>query len=328
MTIKEAQSLSDRILLKLGFPQEEVYCITQNLIEAELAERKTHGLIRLLAIADKVNSGSINIRKDEIETISERMCTIHFDGKYKTGFYVIYKSFEKSFEKVKQTGMLGVGLRNLSYASGYIGDYARRATEQNLIFIGFHNSPGGLVPFGAIKDLWGTNPITVGIPTHDLPVILDMASSSTTWGDVMIAKNEGKQLEEGVAIDEEGNITTDPEKAMLGGILPIAGHKGSGLAFIVELLSGALTHSRVGGAVEGGWGSFYILIDPSCFRDLKDFKDDVGKAIDELKSAPKAKGINEIYFPGEQSGSKRQKSLERDQIEISDKLLAKLNLLE
>lgn len=120
-------------------------------------------------------------------------------------------------------------------------------------------------PLGTTKDLWGTDPITVSVPTHTIPVILDMASSQTTWGDLMVAKTEGKQIKEGVAIDADGNMTIDPAKAMEGGILPIAGHKGSGLAFIVELLGGGLSHSRIGGAVEGGWGSFYILIDPTMF---------------------------------------------------------------
>jgi L-2-hydroxycarboxylate dehydrogenase (NAD+) len=96
-----------------------------------------------------------------------------------------------------------------------------------------------------------------------------MASSQITWGDLLVAKNAGKEIKEGAAIDGEGNLTTDPGKAMEGGLLPFFGRKGSGLAFIVELLGGALTGSRVGNNVAGGWGSFYILIDPTLFRPLK-----------------------------------------------------------
>lgn len=327
MKTKEAQQLSQKILTKLGFKVEEADLITQNLIEAELAERKTHGLMRLPAIARLAGNGSIKVIDEDIEVISEHHAAIHFNGKYKPGFYVIYKSLEKAFEKVKQSGILAVGIKDLAYASGYVGDYARRAAEKDLIFISFHNSQGGLVPFGAIKDLWGTNPLTIGIPSNTSPVILDMASSQTTWGDLMVAKTEGKTIKEGVAIDSEGNMTIDPAKAMEGGILPIAGHKGSGLAFIVELLGGALTNSRVGGAVDGGWGSFYILINPAIFRDIEDFKSDVQKAIDELKNAPKAKGVKEIFFPGEQSALKRKKNLEADEISVSEKLKTELEKL-
>jgi LDH2 family malate/lactate/ureidoglycolate dehydrogenase len=327
MKIQQAKDLSNNILEKAGFRKEESELITRNLVEAELVEKKTHGLVRLSKIVELAKSGTIKTTIEDIEIISEHPASIHFDAKSKAGFYAIYKSLEKTFVKIKQSGIVAIGIKDLAYASGYIGDYARLATEQNLIYIGFHNSPGGLVPFGSTKDLWGTNPVTIGIPTHNIPVILDMASSQCTWGDLMVAKNEGESLKEGVAIDGEGNATIDPVKAMEGGILPIAGHKGSGLAFIVELLSGGLSNSRVGGTVKGGWGSFYILIDPTMFRDLNEFKDEVQLAIDELKSAPKAKAVNEIFFPGEQSYLKRKKNLEIGEIEVSKKLNDKLRML-
>lgn len=327
MKINEAKQLSNQILTKLGFRLEEAELITQNLIEAELVEKKTHGLVRLPAIARLVGNGSIKVINEDIEVISEHPATIHFNGKYKPGFYVIYKSLDKAFEKVKQSGILAVGLKDIAYASGYIGDYARRAAENDLIFMSFHNSQGGLVPFGASKDLWGTNPLTIGVPSNTAPVILDMASSQTTWGDLMVAKTEGRTIKEGVAIDGEGNMTIDPAKAMEGGILPIAGHKGSGLAFIVELLGGALTNSRVGGAVEGGWGSFYMLINPAMFRNINDFKNDVQKGIDELKNVPKAEGVKEIFFPGEQSYLKRRKNLKVGEVNISEKLMDELEKL-
>lgn len=327
MKITEATDLSSQILAKLNFRAEEAELITKNLIEAELVEKKTHGLIRLLSIAKLVAQGKIAINDEDIEIISEHPAAIHFNGKYKAGFYVIYKSLEKAFIKVKQSGILAVGLKDLAYASGYIGDYARLAAEKNLIFIGFHNSPGGLVPFGTTKNLWGTNPITVGVPTHGVPVILDMASSKSTWGNLLLAQNESKSLEPDLAIDQTGRPTIDPSEAMLGGLLPIAGHKGSGLALMVELLAGNLTDSRVGGAVSGGWGSFYLLIDPSLFKDIETFKNDAQKAIDELKSAPKAEGVKEIFFPGEQSYLKREAHLSSGQIEIGEKLLSELKQL-
>ncbi|MEO8581399.1 MAG: Ldh family oxidoreductase [Patescibacteria group bacterium] len=328
MTIKQATDLSKQILQKLGFREEECDLISQNLIEAELAERKTHGLIRLPAIARNVKNGSIKVTPEDIEIIAEHPGSLHFDAKHKPGFYVLYKSLEIAIKKAKVSGIVAVAIKDLEYASGYIGDYARLTAEQDLIFIGFHNSPGGLVPHGTTKGIWGTNPITISVPTQQIPVILDMASSQSTWGELMVAKTEGRSIKEGVAIDSEGNVTVDPAKAMEGGILPIAGHKGSGLAFIVELLSGALSNSRVGGAVEGGWGSFYILINPAFFRDLSDFKNDVEAAIQELKSTPKAKGFNEVFFPGEQSYYKRKSNLERDEIDISEKLMADLEGLK
>lgn len=327
MTIHQATDLSNKVLDSLGFIQDEAHLISQNLIEAELAGKKTHGLIRLPAIAKGVKAGKINVKKGELRIISEHPGSLHIDGNYKSGFYVIYKSLEKAFKKIENLGLLAVSIKDISYASGYIGDYARRAAEKDLIFIGFNNSPGGLVPHGTTKGIWGTNPVTIGVPSADIPVILDMAAAQTTWGDILLAQTEGKKIKTGVAIDAEGKVTTDPDRAVLGGILPIAGHKGSGLGLIVELLAGGLSNSRMGEVVAGGWGSFYILIDPGLFRDVKEFKEDVSKVLNELKSTKKAEGVKEVFFPGEQSYFKRKKSLEKNEIIIGKKLLEQIQSL-
>ncbi len=318
--INKATELSNKILQTIGFSLDDAKLITQNLIEAELVEKKTHGLIRLLSIKRLADQKKINVNGETFKIIKDTPTQLHIDSKNKPGFIVIYKSLDLAIPKAKQSGIVSVGLKDLGYASGYIGAYAKMAAKENLIFIGFNNSPGGLIPYGSKKELWGTDPITVGIPTNDLPVILDMASSKITFGQLIVAKQENKLIPEGVALDKEGNPTTNAIKAIEGGILPIAGHKGSGMAFIVELLAGALTGSRVGYAVPGGWGTFYILIDPTLFRPLKDFKTDVQKAIIELKNAPKAKGFKEILFPGERAARKREENLKSGEIEIGENL--------
>ncbi|MFA7300807.1 MAG: Ldh family oxidoreductase [Candidatus Shapirobacteria bacterium] len=323
IAIQEAVELSNQVLSKIGIQPEEASLITENLIDAELSGRKTHGFVRLLSFKKSSDEGKLNTEELKIDVTQESPVSLHIDGHKKLGYGPIYKSLDLAFEKMKTSKMLSVGIKDLG-VTGYIGAYARKATENNLIFIGFNNSAGGLVPYGSTKELWGTNPITVGVPTSGLPVILDMASSQITWGDLLVAKNEGKKIKEGSAIDSEGIQTTDPEKAMSGGLLPFFGHKGSGLAFIVELLGGALTGSRVGYSVPGGWGSFYILIDPTIFRPLEDFKKDIDTAINELKNAPKADGFTEIYYPGEKSGKLREKQMSEGFVEINDVLLEKV----
>lgn len=318
--VSEAYQISQKFLENFGLSSEESTLITENIVDAELSGRKTHGFVRLLGFKRSFDSQKFNTNPLEIDIISESPVSIYLNGHNKLGYGPIYKSLDLAFEKVKTSKILAVGIKDLN-VTGYIGSYARKATERDLIFIGFNNSTGGLIPFGSKKETWGTNPLTVGIPTYDIPVILDMASSQITWGDLLVAKNEGKSIKEGAALDADGNPTTDPEKAMGGGLLPFFGHKGSGLAFIVELLGGALTGSRVGYQVPGGWGSFYILIDPTLFRPIDDFKKDVSTAINELKTSPKATGFKEINFAGEQSAKLRQKQLNAGTVEISDTIL-------
>lgn len=324
--ITEAENISKQVLHSFGFLDTDAELITRNVIEAEIVEKRTHGLIRVLALKKQIDNKKIKVN-EKSSIISETSTSLYIDGKYKPGFIVIYQSLEKAIEKVKQSGMVSVGLKDLGYASGYIGAYARVATENNLIFIGFNNSPGGLIPHGSKKELWGTNPLTIGVPTKSDPVLLDMASSKTTWGELVVSNREGRKLSEGVALDKDGAPTTDPAMAMEGGILPIGGHKGSALAFIVELLAGALTGSGVGHAVSGGWGSFYILIDPSLFRSSGDFTRDIETAINELKSAPKADGFTEILYAGEKSNTLRKEHLKSGEIEVNDSLISDLKAL-
>lgn len=130
MKIATARELSNQILQKLNFSKAESELITNNLIEAELVEKKTHGLVRLAAIAQNVSTGEIKVSDEDIEIISEHPAAIHFNAKYKPGFYAIYKSLEKAFAKVTQSGIVAVSIKDCSYASGYIGDYARLAAER------------------------------------------------------------------------------------------------------------------------------------------------------------------------------------------------------
>ena len=93
------------------------------------------------------------------------------------------------------------------------------------------------------------------------------------------------------------------------------------------MLAGALTGSMVGEAVKGGWGSFYILINPASFRPLKQFKKDAGLAIARLKTSKRMKGVKEIYYPGEQSHNLRQDNLKTGTIDVSQKLLKQITKL-
>ncbi|MFW5703125.1 MAG: Ldh family oxidoreductase [Candidatus Dojkabacteria bacterium] len=328
LEISDAKTLSIRILKGFGFSKEEAELSTENFIEGELTGKKSHGLVRIPWLKKKIETGSISLDKEEIEIAKETPVSILIDGKKKTGFYVVNKALDLGIEKVSKSGICVVGTTNTSEASGLIGLYARKAAEKDLIFIGFNNSPSAVAPYGSSEKMFGTNPFTVGIPYNNSAVILDFATSKGNVGDVLKAIQEGETLPKKTYLDKNGNYTTDPtlvfSQNVIGALLPIAGHKGSGLGFIVELLGGALTSSRVGKTIEGGWGSLMILIDPNIIRDLEDFKSDVQAAIGELKSSRKMEGFEEIFYPGEQSQRRRQQALEQGYIEIDDKLYSQL----
>jgi len=315
--IDELRKAAILALTNAGFEKKVAEGCARNIIEAELAGKKTHGIQRCLHLKRSLDQGKIATSARNYKVIKRSKTHLYINGNDLPGFYVLDRSLETSIKAAKRSKIFVVGIKNVRI-TGFIGGYARRVAEENLIFIGLNNSPGGLAPHGAVKGVWGTDPLTFSVPSNGMPVIFDTASSKITWGHLMLARKFNKKLGKDMAIDEDGNVTTDPEKAVA--LLPFFGHKGSGFAMVVELLAGILTGSGVGKSIPGGWGSFYILIDPTLFRPIKDFKKDVDTMINELKSLPKAKGVKEIFYPGEQSGKVRERNLKRGWIDVDKKL--------
>lgn len=327
--IEELKHISRKALRNIGFVENDVETILNHAITAELEGKKSHGVVRIVKLKGPVFSKEINLTDEDHEITKETPISLQIDGKLKTGLVVVEWALDKAIEKAKTNMVCFVGTKNVGPVTGMIGYFAKKVTKENLIFLGFNNSPAGLTPFGSKESLWGTNPFTVGIPTNnpDLPIILDMASSKMTFGDVMIHKVLGKELPQGVSVDSEGNPTTDPNKAVDGSQVPFEGRKGSGLAMIVEILAGPLVGSKGGNAVkgEGEWGSFFVLINPELYRPIDELKADVDTMIQELKNSKKQDGVEEIFYPGEKSGKTYLSNLEKGEIEIHDDLIKQLN---
>lgn len=327
LKISEVKDLINSFIKKLGFNDEETEIISNNFLEAELSGKKSHGLGNLFwykrAVTVKGSSGyEIVVDSQPIEITKETPISLHVDGNHKTGLLVMKKAFDMAVDKVKQSKVVLVGLHNTSPSTGFVGNYARQATEKNLIFLCWNNSNGRDAPFGSVQKLYGTDPITIGIPTNNSPIILDMATSKITVGQLMNYQRDKRPLPPESAIDAKGNFTTDAELAWIeGALIPFGGYKGSGLTFIGEMLAGALTGSRVGYSVPGGWGTFFILFDPTIFRSIEEFKKDIDTAIAELKNSKKREGVKEIFYPGEKSQKIRQENLNNGFIEVDENLL-------
>jgi L-2-hydroxycarboxylate dehydrogenase (NAD+) len=331
ITLEKARKLSLNFVLSLGFDDTEAQIITDNVMEAEIAGHLTHGLGNLLWFKTALNQGVGNTRINQsgepVKILKETPVSLYVDGRNRSGYVVIREALDLALKKVTQSYIVATGLTNTAPSTGYLGHYARLATEQKLIMLLWNTSPGRVAPFGSVSRLWGTNPYTVGIPTGNQPVILDMATSAITVGQMLKNQREGKPLPPDSAIDKEGKVTTDPQIAWdEGSLLPIGGYKGSGLSMLNELLAGALTASKVGFAVPGGWGTFFLLINPTIFRSYAEFTHDVDAGIKELKSSQKRVGVTDIFYPGEQSQTRRLENLKKGTLEVDDQLLQSLQV--
>ena len=287
------------------------------LINAELVGAPTHGLSRLKMYCDRINKKVINPKpKIKIKKISQSIA--HIDADNSIGFVAANIGMKHAINNAKKTGFGLVGIKKSGHY-GLSGYYAEQAVKKNLIAFCFTNAPPAIAPHGAKKSLFGTNPICFGTPTSSkVPFILDTSVSVINRGKIRVAARSGKKIPEGVALDKNGKPTTDAKKALAGVQLPIAGFRGSGLAWMVDILSGVLTGGNHGGKVKDPFDDFsgpqnighlFIVIKPNLF--VNNYNQRIKENIKRIKKLPKIKGVKKILYPGQNKLERYKKNLKK-----------------
>jgi LDH2 family malate/lactate/ureidoglycolate dehydrogenase len=301
LTVADAKMLGETALQHLGFSSDEASIITANLIDAELCGYPALGLARILTIAEHVNfkNPRTPIRIEHETPVSARL-----DGGNYPGFYAVYRATQLAIEKAKANRFALVGMRN-SWLSGRSAYYMELITRAGFAGIHYACSAPVVVPPGGKAAALGTNPIAFGVPGDPHPLILDMATSATNNGDVVLATRLQTLLPEGVAIDKEGNPTRDPVAALAGGILTFGGHKGFGLSLISQamgLIAGApLTRGQT-----QDFAFLFIVFDPGLLMPAEDCKRYLAQLIGNIKATPKQPGVDEIRIPSERGFEERE----------------------
>ncbi len=302
------------------------------LVNAELVGAPTHGLSRLKMYCDRIKKRVINPKpKIKIKKISQSIT--HVDANNSIGFVAADIGIKEAISNAKKAGFGLVGIKNSGHY-GLSGYYAEQAVKKNLISFIFTNAPPAIAPHGALKSLFGTNPICFGTPTNSkIPFILDTSISMINRGKIRLASRTGKKIPEGVALDKFGKPTIDAKKALQGVQLPIAGFKGSGLAWMVDILSGVFTGGNHGGKVKDPFDDFtgpqnighlFIVIKANIF--VNNYNKRIKENLKRIKKLPKLKGVKEILYPG-QNKHKRFKYNLKKEIKIDKNILKDLQEL-
>ena len=244
-----------KIFKKFGLNQDHAKISAKALINAELVGAYGHGLSRLKMYCDRISKKVINPKpKIKIKKISQSIS--HIDADDSIGFVAADMAIKKAISNAKKTGIGLVAVRNSGHY-GLSGYYAEQAVKKNLVTMIYTNAPPAIAPHGAIKSLFGTNPICFGTPSGSkAPFILDTSISMINRGKIRFASKNNQKLPIGVALDKFGKPTTDANKALKGVQLPIAGFRGSGLAWMVDILSGVLTGGNHAGRVKDPFEDF------------------------------------------------------------------------
>ena len=325
-----------KILIKIfkinGLSTTHAKTSSDALINAELVGAHSHGLSRLKMYCDRIQKKVINPKpKIKIKKISQSITQI--DANNSIGFVAADIAIKQAIKNAKKTGIGLVGVKNSGHY-GLSGYYAEQAVKKNLIVFCFTNAPPAIAPHGARKKLFGTNPICFGTPTASkVPFILDTSVSEINRGKIRVAARLGKKIPKGVALDNFGNPTTNAKKALAGVQLPIAEFRGSGLAWMVDILSGVFTGGNHGGKVKDPFDDFtgpqnighlFIVMKSNLF--VGNYNKKIRENIKRIKKLPKIKGVKEILYPGQSKYSRYKKNLKK-KIQISKKIVEDLKIL-
>ena len=332
MEKNKLKKLITKIFINHKLSRKDASICAEALVNAEIVGAPSHGLSRLKMYCDRINKKVINPKpKIKIKNISKSIT--HIDADNSIGFVAADIGIKKAIENAKKTGIGLVGIKNSGHY-GLSGYYAEQAVKKNLITFVFTNAPPAIAPHGAIKSLFGTNPICFGTPTNSkVPFILDTSVSMINRGKIRVAAKTGKKIPDDVALDKFGKPTTDAKKALAGVQLPIAGFRGSGLAWMVDILSGVFTGGNHGGAVKDPFDDFsgpqnighlFIVIKSNLF--VSNYNKRIKTNIDQVKKLPKIKGLKEILYPGQNKFKRYKKNLKKN-IKISDTLKKDLETL-
>jgi len=310
--INEARELCMEVLIKKGMPEADASVVVDEYLDGELRGRECHGLssFKKFAVKNYVASDRPKILKDESGYF-------HIDGNNVKAHIVLRENLPKLIEKAKKQGIAMLGMFN---SASYLmpGTYARQIAENNLV--GIIMNYGGyprICPTGSIDPVFGTNPIAMGFPSDDLPIVIDMGTSEMVMGKVRLADKLGRDLPQGVAIDKDGNATIDPKEAMDGALFPFGGHKGYCMALAIELLTKVMFNIE-----KKNRGYLFLCIDPSVYND--NFRSQVSELIENIKSTRKAPGVKEIFLPGERSERLKQENLKKGSIEVDDIIIGEI----
>ncbi|MFI5449763.1 MAG: Ldh family oxidoreductase [Candidatus Bathyarchaeia archaeon] len=310
LTEKRLTEFCSKVLKQLGASDEEAERVTTHLVTNNLMGHDSHGVIQLANYAHQIKRGEIKPGA-KMEIVRETPCTAVLDGNWGFGQLIAKKAMEMAIEKAGRNSISCLSVRNCNHI-GRLGEYSTMAAERNMIGIISANDHGtGLImaPYGGITRKLSPNPISIAFPSNrDHPILLDMSCTVVAQGKLLVKRSRKENIPEGWAIDVSGKSITNPNDYWgppEGAILPlggsVAGHKGFGLGFVLDVLDGVLGGAGCSreDATRDGNGLFIIAINITDFVHLDEFRREVEQFTRHVKSSALAPGFTEILVPGD-----------------------------
>jgi len=321
-----------RLFAAAGCDGDKPAVIAAGLVEADLLGHTTHGLHLAGPYLKELAAGTMTATGDPA-VVADRGAAVTWDGRRLPGVWLAAKAVDLAVERAAVHGISAVVVKH-SHHIGCLAAFLQRATDRGMMVTVTCSDPAvaSVAPFGGRTAVFTPDPFAVGFPTAGDPVLIDISASVTTNGMCDRLRREGKRFPGPWALDAAGVPTDDPEALYTyppGTLLPTGGadhgHKGYGLALMVEALTQGLGgHGRADGPT--GWGAsvFVQAIDPAAFGGRDEFRRQTGWAADKCRATPPVPGVDAVRLPGQRGLAKKRRAVE-DGVELYAGVMAALH---
>jgi len=332
----EADNLIEGIktlLQTMGAGDEEARLVAEVLVEADMRGIHTHGCAFAPLIAERCSHGLLNL-PTKVKLITDEGAVAHIDGNNGLGQVVAAEAMRICISKAKSLGIALTLVRNTNHI-GFLGYYTLMAASEGMIGVCATNAAASVAPWGGAEPFFGSNPLSIAAPVASgAPIVLDMSASVVARGKIRRAQRLNENIPLGWALDRSGFPTTDPAAALKGSLLPIAGPKGSGLAFFIDLICGLLSGSKYGRDLltfhkpigPTGVGAMLMAVDIARFMPLARFETLADEYARSIRNSQKASGVERIFLPGEIETEAAEASKLRG-VQVDSQIIEKINLL-
>ena len=291
----------------LGFDPSDSARIASALVEADLRGVSSHGVMLVPMYVERLNAGGVT-RERELDIVYDAGAALVVDARGGMGQLSSPQAMGHAIERAGRYGIGLVSVRN-AHHFGAASRWAMQAGQAGCIGVAMSNTTPLMPAPGGAERIVGNNPLAIAVPTSaGVEVVLDMALSAVALGKIRLAASAGRPIPDTWATDPTGTPTTDPEEAVLGMLLPAAGHKGFGLALMIDVLTGVLSG--------GGWGDqvrplyrepdqpndcahLFLAIDPELLGGVESFRRRASGLAARVRESATAPGVDRLYLPGE-----------------------------
>ena len=312
-----------------GMEADKAAATAEGLVEADMIGHATHGLALAPRYLTQVRTGGMR-GTGSYEVVSDRGACVVWRGRLLPGLWLTHEALKLGMERARQYGTCTIVIGE-SQHNGALAAMLRPPAEAGFIAEIACCSPSAtpVAPHGGTKGIFTPNPVGMGIPTSGDPVIVDISSTITTSNGSAAMARAGEMYEHDWLLDADGRPSKDPGILRQGGSLMLLGgmekgHKGFGLALMVEALSQGLSGVGRTGAPTGMNLSIYVhVMDPDAFAGRDALIAEMDLLVRESRANPPRPGVDAVRMPGDGAAARRRAAL-ADGVPLSDAITAGL----